>query len=164
MTFIKFKETGSVLNTLYTHECIVLILWMLVQVVTLTEKSLVRRGRQGLDVSSSSMQQYLKNLKWLLSDGKYQLFCINIFSRNTKSCCHLQIFLVFGRRRQCWINLPALPPIFTSDRMRRLWGGRTRSIGTYHTLSRAWLHFGPCYWSTFLNVYLKEFFFSYWRK
>ncbi len=32
-------------------------------------------------------------------------------------------------------------------------------IGTYHTLSRAQLHFGPCYWSIFLNVYLKEFFF-----
>ncbi len=32
-------------------------------------------------------------------------------------------------------------------------------IGTYHTLSRARLHFGPCCWSIFLNVYLKDFFF-----
>ncbi len=34
-------------------------------------------------------------------------------------------------------------------------------IGTYRTLSRARLHFGPCYWSIFLNVYLKEFFFHF---
>ncbi len=32
-------------------------------------------------------------------------------------------------------------------------------IKTYGTLSRARLHFGPCYWSIFLNVYLKEFLF-----
>ncbi len=38
------------------------------------------------------------------------------------------------------------------------------SIGTYRTLSRARLHFGTCYWSIFLNVYLKDFFFSFWRK
>ncbi len=34
-------------------------------------------------------------------------------------------------------------------------------IGTYRTLSRARLHFGPCYWSIFVKVYLKEFFFHF---
>ncbi len=37
-------------------------------------------------------------------------------------------------------------------------------IGTYRTLSRAQLHFRPCYWSIFLNVYLKDFFFILAKK
>ncbi len=37
----------------------------------------------------------------------------------------------------------------------------THRTGTYHGLSRARLHFGPCYWSIFLNVYLKEIFFYF---
>ncbi len=48
------------------------------------------------------------------SDGKYRFFCIDIFSRNKKSRRHRQIFLVFGGRHRHRVNLPALPPIFTS--------------------------------------------------
>ncbi len=37
----------------------------------------------------------------------------------------------------------------------------SHGIETYRTLSPARLHFGPSYWSIFLNVYLKDFFFHF---
>ncbi len=40
---------------------------------------------------------------------------------------------------------------------------QSKCIGTYRTLSQARLHFKPCYWSIFVTVCLREFFFSFWQ-